>query len=68
MKRLMLLMPVLIVAIAVFMFATTEQGATIRADVRKRVAQAIDNAKAMAQNSEDVAVDVATVEVETVSV
>jgi hypothetical protein len=55
------------------MFANrTEQGATIRADVRKRVGQAIDNAKAMAQDSEDVAVDVAseigTVEVETVSI
>jgi len=73
MKRLMLLMPVLIVAIALFMFANhTEQGATIRADVRKRVAQAIDNAKAMAQDSDDVAVDLATdgatVEVETVSI
>ena len=73
MKRLMLLMPVLIVAIALFMFANhTERGATIRADVRKRVAQAIDNAKAMAQDSEDVAVDLATdgatVEVETVSI
>jgi hypothetical protein len=69
----MLLMPVLIVAIALFMFANhTEQGATIRADVRKRVGQAIDNAKAMAQDSEDVALDVAsdiaTVEVETVSI
>lgn len=69
MKRLMLIMPVLIVAIALFMFASrTEQGATIRADVRKRVGQAIDNAKAMAQDTEDVAVDVATVEVETVSI
>ena len=48
MKRLMLIMPVLIVAIALFMFANSEQGATIRADVRKRVAQAIDSAKAMA--------------------
>lgn len=73
MKRLMLFMPVLIVAIALFAFASrTEQGATIRADVRKRVGQAIDNAKAMAQDGEDVAVDVATdvasVEVETVSI
>ena len=49
MKRLMLFMPVLIVAIALFVFANhTEQGATIRADVRKRVGQAIDSAKAMA--------------------
>jgi hypothetical protein len=73
MKRLMLLMPVLVVAIALFMFANhTDQGASIRADVRKRVAQAIDSAKAMAQESDDVAVesatDVATVEVETVSI
>ena len=42
MKRLMLLMPVLIVAIAIFMFANSEQAATIRADVRKKVTQAID--------------------------
>lgn len=73
MKRLMLFMPVLVIAIALFVFANyTEQGATIRADVRKRVAQAIDSAKAMTQDGEDVAVDVATdlgsVEVETVSI
>ena len=69
MKRLMLFMPLLIVAIALFMFANhTEQGATIRADVRKRVGHAIDNAKAMTQDAEDLAVDVATVEVETVSI
>ena len=69
MKRLMLFMPVLIVAIALFVFANhTEQGATIRADVKKRVGQAIDSAKAMAQDAEDLAVDVATVEVETVSI
>jgi hypothetical protein len=60
-------MPVLIVAIAIFMFANSEQGATIRADVRKKVAQAIDNAKAMSQES-DVLTDDATVEVETVSI
>jgi TPP-dependent pyruvate/acetoin dehydrogenase alpha subunit len=71
MKRLMLLMPVLIVAIALFMFANSEQAATIRADVRKKVTQAIDSAKAMSQDSEDLASDVAsdaTVEVETVSI
>jgi len=67
MKRLMLLMPVFIVAVALFVFANSEQGATIRADVRKKVAQAIDSAKTMAQDSEDVASD-ATVEVETVSI
>jgi hypothetical protein len=74
MKRLILFMPVLLVAIALFVFANhTEQGATIRADVRKRVGQAIDSAKAMAQDAEEVAVDVATSdvatsEVETVSI
>jgi beta-lactam-binding protein with PASTA domain len=74
MKRLILFMPVLLVAIALFVFANnTEQGATIRADVRKRVGQAIDSAKAMAQDADDVAVDVATSdaatsEVETVSI
>lgn len=69
MKRLIPFMSVLIVAIALFAFASrTEQGAMIRADVRKRVGQAIDDAKAMAQNGEDVAVDVATLEVETVSI
>jgi hypothetical protein len=65
----MLFMPVLMVAIALFVFANhTEQGATIRADVKKRVGEAIDRAKAMAQDTEDVAVEVATVEVETVSI
>ncbi len=69
MKRLIPFMSVLIVAIALFAFASrTEQGVMIRADVRKRVGLAIDDAKAMAQNGEDVAVDVETFEVETVSI
>jgi hypothetical protein len=69
MKRLIPFLSVLIVAIALFVLANhTEQGATIRADVKKRVGQAIDSAKAMAQDGEDVAVDVETVEVETVSI
>jgi branched-subunit amino acid ABC-type transport system permease component len=62
MKRLMLFMPVLIVAIALFAFASrTEQGAMIRADVRKRVTQAIDSAKEMGPDGQDVVVEVETV-------
>ena len=69
MTRLIPFMSVVIVAIELFAFASrTEQGAMIRADVRKRVGQAIDDAKAMAQNGEDVGIDVATLEVETVSI
>jgi len=70
MKRLIPFMPVLIVAILLFAFASrTEQGATIRADVRKRMTQVRDGMQAMATGAEDVAVDAQamSIEVETVA-
>jgi cell division protein FtsL len=63
MKRLIPFLTVLIVATVLFAFASrTEQGASIRADVRKRVAQIRDDIQEMTSDVED-----ATVEVETLA-
>ena len=65
MKRLIIFMPVLIVAIALFAFASrTEQGAMIRADVRKRMAQVRDGVQDMAAGAMDTATDAQDVAVE----
>jgi hypothetical protein len=53
---------VLIVAAVLIAFASrTEQGATIRADVRKRVGQMREDMQATASDVEDAAVEVETV-------
>jgi hypothetical protein len=76
MKRLMLFMPVLIVAIALFAFASrTEQGSILRADVRKRMARVRHGTRDMAASAVDTAADAqdvaaqdVAVEVETASI
>jgi hypothetical protein len=62
MKRLIPFLSVLIVAVVFVAFASrTEQGATIRADVRKRVVQMREDMQATASDVEDAAVEVETV-------
>jgi hypothetical protein len=66
MKRLIPFLTVLIVAAVLFAFASrTEQGATIRADVRKRVSKIRDDMQDMTSEVEDGVDDVA-IDTETV--
>ena len=60
-KRLVPFLTVLIVATVLFAFASrTEQGASIRADVRKRVAKIREDIEEMTSDVEDTSVEVET--------